>query len=114
MPNRSLDEILAGCKDYLEALVSLHISPRLRSKFGWSDIIHQTLADAFQEAARLQLLEETARCALLRTMLLNNLRDEIDRWRAQCRDVNRERPLLVEAEQSSIRVGEWLAAEQRS
>jgi RNA polymerase sigma-70 factor (subfamily 1) len=114
MPDLWLNEVLAGYKEYLEALTSLQIGPRLRSKFGRSDIIQQTLAEALQDAARLRAMEEPACRAVLRQMLLNNLRDEIDRWRAQCRDVDREQRLVAEAEQSSCRVGEWLAGESLS
>jgi RNA polymerase sigma-70 factor (subfamily 1) len=114
MPDPSLEEVLGGYKEYLETLASLQISPRLRSKFGASDIIQKTLTEALGEADRLRTLDEQACRARLRRMLLNNLRDEIDRWRSQGRDVDRETPLLAEAEQSSCRVGEWLAGEEQS
>ena len=51
-------------------------------------------------------------------MLVNNLLDEIARWKAQKRDVHREVPLgpslEVAATESSCRLQSWLATEDNS
>jgi RNA polymerase sigma-70 factor (ECF subfamily) len=47
-------------------------------------------------------------------MLLNNLRDHLDRWMADCRDVKREQALEASARQSSVRLNDWLAADDPS
>jgi RNA polymerase sigma factor (sigma-70 family) len=44
-------------------------------------------------------------------MLLNNLLQEIDRWRARRRDPRLEQPLEAAAAESSCRVQNWLAVE---
>jgi RNA polymerase sigma-70 factor, ECF subfamily len=108
----SVGTTLARYHAYLEALAAIQVSPRLRSKFGASDIIQETLKEALEGYDRLQAMGEAERRLYLRKMLLNNLRDQIDRFTAQGRDVSRERPLVEEAEASSVRVGQWLAREE--
>jgi RNA polymerase sigma factor (sigma-70 family) len=44
-------------------------------------------------------------------MLVNNLLEEIDRWRAQKRDYRLEQPLTTAAAESSGRLRNWLAVE---
>ncbi len=44
-------------------------------------------------------------------MLINNLRDEIDRWLTEARNVHREQSLEAAAAESSCRLRDWLAAE---
>jgi RNA polymerase sigma-70 factor (subfamily 1) len=108
--NAAMTELQA----YLETLAAIQISPRLQSKFGWSDIIQKTLLEAFTALEQIRSLDEPSRRCYLRRMLLNNLRDEIERYLAQARSVEREQPLLAEAEASSCRIGEWLAREEQS
>jgi RNA polymerase sigma-70 factor (subfamily 1) len=111
---RNVNSVLAEFQAYLETLAAIQVSPRLRSKFGWSDIIQKTLVEAFTALSALQSQDEPSRRRYLRRMLLNNLRDEIARYLAAARNVEREQPLLIEAEASSCRVGEWLAREEQA
>jgi RNA polymerase sigma-70 factor (ECF subfamily) len=98
-------------KAYLETLTLIQIDPRLRGKFGLSDIIQKTLIEAWREMERIEAMDEEAQKRWLRCMLLNNLRDEIDHWRAKSHDVGRERSLDEAAERSSCRLNESIAAE---
>jgi RNA polymerase sigma-70 factor (subfamily 1) len=106
--NRSLERFQA----YLETLTFIQIDPRLRGKEGWSDIIQKTLIEAWQTLERIEVMETQDQKRWLRRMLLNNLKDEIDRVIAQCRDVRREKSLEEAASGSSIRLGEWIEAEE--
>jgi RNA polymerase sigma-70 factor (ECF subfamily) len=108
--NRTL-EVFRG---YLETLTYIQISPRLRSKFGMSDIISHTLWEAYRELDQLRALDEQSTKRRLRRMLINNLLDEIARWKAGCRDYRREQSLEADADPSSCRLQNLLAADESS
>jgi RNA polymerase sigma-70 factor (ECF subfamily) len=108
--NRALEEYRA----YLETLTFIQIDPRLRCKFGLSDVVQNTLLDAFRDLGRIQDLDADGRKRRLRRMLVNNLRDEIDKWKTRGRDYRLEQPLEAAADESSCRLQSWLAAEDGS
>jgi RNA polymerase sigma-70 factor (subfamily 1) len=108
--NRDLEEVRA----YLETLTFIQIDPRLRSKFGVSDVVQQTLVKAWSDLERIRGLDPDGRKRWLRRMLVNTLLDEIERWRAKGRDVLREQSLEAAAAESSCRLQSWLAAEDSS
>lgn len=112
MPERTREEAFAAYRTYLSTLQAIQISPRLRAKLSHSDLVQKTLQDALAEADALEALPEEQRRARLYVMLLNNLRDEVLRFRAQCRDVGREQPLAGEAARSSDSIRQWLPCEQ--
>jgi RNA polymerase sigma-70 factor (ECF subfamily) len=97
---------------YLETLTFIQIDPRLRGKVGWSDIIQKTLIEAWQTLGRIEAMDSEDQKRWLRRMLLNNLKDEIDRFLTAARDVGRERSLEEAADESSFRLRDWLAAEE--
>jgi RNA polymerase sigma-70 factor (ECF subfamily) len=97
---------------YLETLRSIQINPRLRSKFGLSDIIQVTLIEASRDLPQLEKLDPDSRKARLRTMLVHNLLEKIDEFRTRKRDVRLEKSLDAAATESSCRLRDWLAAEQ--
>jgi RNA polymerase sigma-70 factor (ECF subfamily) len=103
--------VLARYRAYLDTLAMIHLDPRLRPKFGWSDVIQQTWIEAYRDMARLERLDEPARRRRLYRMLVNNLREQIARVRAQCRDVGRERSLDAALDESTGRLSGWLAVE---
>jgi RNA polymerase sigma-70 factor (ECF subfamily) len=107
-----VDRALGQYRAYLETLSCIQIDPRLRGKFGLSDVIARTLWEAYQVLDRICTLGPEEQQRWLRRMLVNNLRDEIDRWLAAGRDVAREQPLQAAAEASSSRLHDWLAADQ--
>jgi RNA polymerase sigma-70 factor (ECF subfamily) len=109
-PNQDLEELCA----YLETLTFIQIDPRLRSKFGLSDVVQNTLVEAWRDLARIQALDATGRKRWLRRMLVNNLLQEIDKWRSRGRDCRLEQPLRAAADESSCRLQNWLAADDTS
>jgi RNA polymerase sigma-70 factor (ECF subfamily) len=108
--NRTLEEF----RGYLETLTWIQVAPRLRSKFGLSDVISQTLWEAYQALDRIRELDEPGRKRWLRRMLVNNLLEEIRRWKRGRRDHRAEQPLEADADASSCRLQSWLAAEDAS
>jgi RNA polymerase sigma-70 factor (subfamily 1) len=106
-PNQALEEFRA----YLETLTFIQIDPRLRSKFGLSDVVQNTLLEAFQDFERIQALDPAGHKRWLRRMLVNNLLQEIERWQAGRRDYRLEQPLQGDAEESSCLLQSWLVAE---
>jgi len=110
----STSQALEEFRGYLETLTYIQVSPRLRSKFGLSDIISQTLWEAYQALDRIRDLDEPSRKRWLRRMLVNNLLEEIARWKAARRDYRIEQSLEADADASSCRLQSWLAAEDTS
>jgi RNA polymerase sigma-70 factor (ECF subfamily) len=103
--NRTLEEFRA----YLEVLARVQVSPRLRSKFGASDIVAKTVWEAYQALDRLRDLDEPGQKRWLRRMLANNLLDEIAHWKRGRRDYRAEQPLQAEADASSVRLQQLVA-----
>jgi RNA polymerase sigma-70 factor (subfamily 1) len=108
------NQALVQFRAYLETLTFIQIDPALRCKFELSDIIQNTLVEAWRDLEKLEPLNAEARKRRLRTMLVNNLLDEIDRWRAIQRDPHREQSLEAAAAESSCRLQKWLAVEDTS
>ena len=109
-PTDEVNASLERFRAYLETLRSIQLDPRLRPRFGFSDVIQVALVKASRALTAITALDEPAQKAWLRKILLNTLRDEIAGHRARRRDVALERPL----EASSSRVSDWLALEESS
>jgi RNA polymerase sigma-70 factor (ECF subfamily) len=109
-----VNQALVECYAYLETLSWIQIDPRLRGKFGLSDIIQNTVLEAYRDLQRIQNLDDAGRKRWLRRMLVNNLLEEIDRFRTRRRDVRLEQPLEAAADESSCRLRDWLVAEDSS
>jgi RNA polymerase sigma-70 factor (subfamily 1) len=108
----AVNHALEKYRAYLETLTFIQIDPRLRGKFGLSDIVQVTLDEATRTVEGIEAMDPEGQKRWLRRMLLNNLKDEIDHWHAQAYDVGREESLDEAAEQSSCRVRGWIAAEE--
>jgi hypothetical protein len=108
------NQLLEEFRAYLETLTFIQVDPRLRSKFGLSDIIQNTLREAWRDLERLEARDAESRKRWLRKMLVNNLLEEIAHWRTQGRDVRREQSRDAAADESSSRLQRWLAAEDTS
>jgi RNA polymerase sigma-70 factor (subfamily 1) len=99
---------------YLETLTFIQNAPHLRSKFSMCDVVQNTLVEAWRQVDRIEKMDAAGRKRRLRTMLMNNFLDEIDRWRTLGRDVRRERSLDAAAEESLCRLKNWLKVEDSS
>lgn len=79
----------------------------LRAKIGPADLVQQTLLEAFQEGDKLLQLSEPNQLAYLRRALTNNLIDATRKYERQRDDISQEA-----FASSSIRLANWLAADQ--
>jgi RNA polymerase sigma-70 factor (ECF subfamily) len=101
-------------RDYLKLLVRLQFGVPPTARIDPSDLVQQTLMEAFEKRAQFRGNTDDEQAAWLRTMLARNV-DEILRAEGRLnRDVNRERSLDEELDKSSARLGRWLAADQPS
>lgn len=99
-------------RSYLILLARAQVGQRPQSRVDASDIVQQTLLEAHQRLAQLRGEAPAQRASWLRQILANNLADA---WRNNGRakrDASRERSLEDQLACSSVRLGEWLAAEQ--
>ena len=101
-------------REYMSLLARLQIDLRLRSKLDSSDLVQQTLLKAHQGLGQFRGQSEAELVAWLRTILAHTVANELCKFRQAKRDVALERSLEVAVEESSARVGAWLAADQSS
>jgi RNA polymerase sigma-70 factor (ECF subfamily) len=101
-------------RDYLRLLARMQLNPRLRAKVDASDVVQQTLMQAYQARDQFRGQSPAEMAGWLRQILARNLaHQQRDHGRAR-RDVARERSLEVKLNDSSARLEGWLAAEQSS
>ena len=97
---------------YLVFLARRTIDPWLKAKVDASDIVQETLLDAWKGRDELRGQGEVAVMAWLRRILANNLRDLERRYAGPEHNARRERSLEAAMDENSSRLGEWLAADQ--
>lgn len=104
-----MDDAPAAWERYraaLHTLARLKVDPRLHAPLDLSGVVQQTLLEAFQVRDRWQAEGPGRQLAFLRQVLGHNLTDALRHRAAGKRDHARER--------SSVRVRDWLAADQTS
>jgi len=87
----------------------LHLDPRLKVRFGSSDLVHETLLKAQKNIGQCRANTPDEMLGWLQEILRNQLRDMVEREHAQVRDVNRERSLNTLLAESSARLESVLA-----
>jgi RNA polymerase sigma-70 factor, ECF subfamily len=99
-------------RHYLRLLARLQLGARRTSGIDPSDIVQQTLMEAFEKRDQFRGHTSAEEAAWLRRILARNVADVLRARDRLKRDVNRERSLDEELDQSSARLGGWLALEQ--
>lgn len=111
-PGQDGATLLERYRKYLDLLARLQVDRRLQGKVDLSGIVQQTLLEAYRMLPRFQAKTQQDMAAWLRQILAHNLADEVRKLRTAKRDARRERSLEAALEESSARLGMWLAAEQ--
>ncbi|HEV3116593.1 MAG TPA: sigma-70 family RNA polymerase sigma factor [Gemmataceae bacterium] len=104
--------LLERYRKYLALLARLQLDRRLQGKVDLSGVVQQTLLEAYRMLPRFHAKTQQDMAAWLRRILANNLADEVRKLGTAKRDARRERSLEAALEESSARLGAWLAAEQ--
>lgn len=107
-------QALERFRPYLALLARLHWDARLQGKLDPSDLVQQTLLEAFQKREQYRGGSDAELAGWLRQILAHNLADLMRAHSRAKRDVTLERSLDAALEDSDSRLQAWLAAEQSS
>jgi RNA polymerase sigma-70 factor (ECF subfamily) len=101
-------------RSYLLLLARTQLNPRLQAKLGASDVVQQTLLEAYRDADQFRGQASAQLAAWLRQILARNLANVARDFDRDKRAVHREQALERALEASSARLEAWLAAAQSS
>jgi RNA polymerase sigma-70 factor (ECF subfamily) len=101
-------------RGYLRLLARSRLDPRLQAKLDPSDVVQQTLLEAWQALDQLRGRSPEQVAAWLRQILARNLANAVRDFRRDKRDVAREQVFDALLGDSAARLDAWLAAEQSS
>ena len=101
-------------RPYLHLLAQVQLDRRLRGKLDASDVVQQTLLEAYQKRDQFRGRTDAEYLGWLRQMLAHNLADALRAFGQAKRDLARERSLHAALDQSSQNLEHWLAQEQSS
>jgi RNA polymerase sigma-70 factor (ECF subfamily) len=113
-PRPEADAPLERFRHYLLLLARHWLGRQAPGRPEASDVVQQTLLEAHRKRAQFRGTTDAERAAWLRQMLAFNLADARRHLGRDKRDAARERSLEQDLEQSSLRLGSWLAAAQPS
>ena len=106
--------VLERYVDYLRLLARMRLGPQMRRHLSESDVVQQTLLEAQRQLNQFRGRNDAEFAAWLRQVLAHNLADALRHLGRARRDVSREQSLEAALDESSCRLGAFLAAEQSS
>lgn len=112
-----LGELLAVYRDYLLGIAVAKLDPRVRARCNPSDVVQETLMEAFRDFHQFRGGLEREFLAWIRQILSNNLARMVElHVLTDKRDLRRERPIeqAVAGESKLERRDYWLTAEGQS
>jgi RNA polymerase sigma-70 factor (ECF subfamily) len=101
-------------RSYLRLLARMQLPPRLAPKVDTSDVVQQTLIQAYQAIGGFRGQSSREMAGWLRQILAHHLAHVVRDFGRLKRDTGRELPLAQVLDESSVRLEAWLAAEQSS
>jgi RNA polymerase sigma-70 factor (ECF subfamily) len=113
-PGDDAGRLLEPFRAYLRLLARLNLAPQLRGKLDPSDIVQQTLLQAYQALDQFRGQSEAEWAAWLRQILARNLAQALRDFGRAKRDLAREQAVKAALDASSARLEAWLAADQSS
>lgn len=109
------NRLLARYQPWLNLLARLQIDTHFQRKFDASDVVQQTMLAAFRDFPQFRGTTEAELTAWLRQILAHALAHEVRRFRGTAkRDVDRERAIERQLNESSQRLQNVLAADDSS
>jgi RNA polymerase sigma-70 factor (ECF subfamily) len=112
-PRPDTPDWLERYRSYLHLLARLELRDA-RVRLEASDLVQQTLMEAYQQLERFRGQTSAEQAAWLRQILANNLADGLRAQHRQRRDVRREQSIEQSLGASSARLAGWIVAEQSS
>jgi RNA polymerase sigma-70 factor, ECF subfamily len=110
----SCEGLLERYRGYLRLLADANLDRRLRAKIDASDVVQETMLQAFRGWENLRGASEGERLAWLKQILIHNLLHAVRDFGRAKRDVKREEPLVRLAEDTSVRLESLCVANQTS
>ncbi len=107
--NAESDDEFEPFRPYLQVLAETQLHARLKSKVDASDVVQQTMLQAYQARQQFRGSTDAERAAWLRTILGNVLCGMARDFSRQRRDVTREQSIQA-VEQSSLQLANLLTA----
>lgn len=113
VPKSDIGDRLQNYRGYLRLLARSHLRQDRHNKLDPSDIVQQTLLEAYQQRDCFRGNDDQL-AGWLRQMLVHNVTDALRALGRQRRDVRRERALQTSVDDSFSRAHDWLASDQTS
>ncbi len=98
---QALERLLALYRGYLKLLARTQIEAQLRVRLDPSDLVQETMLEAYRDFARFRGVTEPELMVWLRRILARNLADQLKRHRSPKRDLRREQSLEAVLDRSS-------------